>query len=73
MNSYSIALAHELKDEGIKVIVATPGYTSTKINHYASGARPVKEGAESLVPWVLLDKDGPTGKFFNRDGKEFPW
>jgi len=73
MNSYSIALAHELKSEGIKVIVVTPGFTTTKLNHHAPGGKTTKEGAESLVPWVLLDKNGPTCKFFDWDGKEFPW
>jgi NAD(P)-dependent dehydrogenase (short-subunit alcohol dehydrogenase family) len=73
MNSYSIALAHELKNEGIKVNVVTPGFTTTKLNHNAPGGKTTKEGAESLVPWTLLDKNGPTGKFFDWDGKEFPW
>jgi len=73
MNSYSISLAHELKAEGIKVVAVCPGYTSTKLNHHAPNARPPKEGAESLVPWVLLDKDGPTSKFFDRAGNELPW
>jgi NAD(P)-dependent dehydrogenase (short-subunit alcohol dehydrogenase family) len=73
MNSYSIALANELKNEGIKVIVVTPGFTTSKLNHHTPGGKTTKEGAESLVPWVLLDKNGPTCKFFDWDGKEFPW
>jgi NAD(P)-dependent dehydrogenase (short-subunit alcohol dehydrogenase family) len=73
MNSYLIALAHELKNEGIKVNAVTPGFTTTKLNHHAPGGKTTKEGAESLVPWTLLDKNGPTGKFFDWDGKEFPW
>ncbi|KAF8967027.1 hypothetical protein BDZ97DRAFT_561364 [Flammula alnicola] len=73
MNSYSIALAQELKKEGLKVNVVTPGYTSTKLNSFGDGGKTVKEGAESLLPWALLDKDGPTGLFLNWDGKEFPW
>jgi NAD(P)-dependent dehydrogenase (short-subunit alcohol dehydrogenase family) len=73
MNSYSIALAQELKNEGIKVNVVTPGFTTTKLNHHAPGGKTMKEGAESLVPWALLDNNGPTGKFFDWDGNEFPW
>lgn len=73
MNSYLIALAHELKNEGIKVNAVTPGFTTTKLNHHTPGGKTTKEGAESLVPWTLLDKNGPTGKFFDWDGKEFPW
>ncbi|KAF8967039.1 hypothetical protein BDZ97DRAFT_1804884 [Flammula alnicola] len=76
LNSYTIALASELKKEGIKVNVATPGFTATKLNNYgqgAQGAQTVKEGASALLPWILLDKDGPTGKFFDSKGEEFPW
>lgn len=73
VNSYTIALAHELKEDGIKVNAATPGYTQTRMTGYNEIARSSKEGAESLAPWVLLDKDGPTGSFFDPHGKEFPW
>ncbi|PPQ67720.1 hypothetical protein CVT25_009326 [Psilocybe cyanescens] len=73
MNSYTIALAYELKDEGIKVNVVTPGFTTTKLNFHAPGGKTEKEGAESLLPFALLDKDGPTGKFFDGNGNEFPW
>ena len=73
MNSYSIALGHELKNEGIKVNMVTPGFTTTKLNHHAVGGKTSKEGAESLVPWALLDKNGPTGKFFDWNGNEVPW
>ncbi|KAF5314888.1 hypothetical protein D9619_006961 [Psilocybe cf. subviscida] len=72
-NSYTIALAHELKKDNIKVIAVTPGFTTTKLNKYAAGGKTTKEGAESILPWVLVDQDGPTCKFFNWDGKEFPW
>ncbi|PPQ74463.1 hypothetical protein CVT26_001100 [Gymnopilus dilepis] len=72
-NSYTIALAHELKDENIKVNAATPGFTSTKLNFHEEGGKTAKEGAESLLPFALLSEDGPTGKFFDWNGDEFPW
>jgi len=72
-NSYVIALAHELRDEPIKVNTVTPGFTSTKLNFFGQGGKTAREGAESLLPFALLDKDGPSGKFFGPDGKEFPW
>jgi NAD(P)-dependent dehydrogenase (short-subunit alcohol dehydrogenase family) len=63
-NSYTIALAHELKAEGIKVNCATPGFTTTKLNGYAEGGKTAEQGAEMLLEWSLLGKDGKTGGFY---------
>ena len=62
VNSYTIALAQELKKEGIKVNAVTPGLTTTKLNNFHPGGKTTRQGAESLVPWALLDMDGPTCK-----------
>ena len=62
-NSYTIALAQELKAEGIKVNAVTPGFTTTKLNNYHPGGKTMRGGAEALLPWALLDKDGPTCMF----------
>ncbi|KAI5831783.1 NAD(P)-binding protein [Schizophyllum commune Tattone D] len=73
-NSYTIALAHELKKEGIKVNAITPGFTTTKLNGFAPGGKTPQQAATDMLPWALLDKDGPTGVFIGPDGKtEFPW
>ena len=61
-NSYTIALAQELKKEGIKVNAVTPGFTTTKLNLFSAGGKTSRQGAESLLSWALLDKDGPTCK-----------
>ena len=63
LNSYTIALAQELKKEGIKVNAATPGYTSTQMTNFNAHAKTTREGAESLLPWALIDKDGPTCEY----------
>jgi len=60
-NSYTIALAHELRSEGIKVNCVTPGFTTTKLNNFREGGKTAKQGAEILLPWALLDSHGPTG------------
>jgi len=73
MNSYTIALAFELKKEGINVNAVTPGFTTTKLNFHAPGGKTTKQGAEALLPFALLEKGGPTGKFFDWNGNEFPW
>ncbi|PFH54003.1 hypothetical protein AMATHDRAFT_53720 [Amanita thiersii Skay4041] len=72
-NSYTIALAHELRKEGIKVNAVTPGFTSTKLNFFGQGGKSVRQGAEILLPWALLGKDGPTGLFIDENGKEMAW
>ena len=59
LNSYTIALAHELKEEGIKVNAVTPGLSSTRLSQYSG--KTARAGAEVLLPWTLLEKDGPTG------------
>ncbi|KAF9485831.1 NAD(P)-binding protein [Pholiota conissans] len=71
LNSYTITLARELKKEGVKVNVATPGYTATRLT--GGQGQPVREGALALLPWVMLDEEGPTGKFLGPGGKEIPW
>ncbi|KAF8817075.1 NAD(P)-binding protein [Phlegmacium glaucopus] len=71
-NSYTIALAQELRGEGIKVNAVTPGLTATKLNNYRG--KSTKAGAEALLPWALMEKDGPTCLFIASDGKsEYPW
>ncbi|KAH9480368.1 Short-chain dehydrogenase [Psilocybe cubensis] len=73
VNAYTIALSQELQSEGFRVNTITPGLVSSKINDFAEEGKSLKEGALSLLPFTLLDKDGPTGKFFDWEGKEMPW
>ena len=72
-NSYTIALAQELKSEGFKVNAVTPGFTSTKLNFFGAGGKTPQDGAKSLLPWALLGKDGATCLFINDRGEVFPW
>lgn len=72
-NTYTIALAQELRGEGIKVNAVAPGFVSTKLNNFSRGGKTAKAGAEVLLPWALLEKDGPTCRFIGGDGRECPW
>ncbi|KAJ7693041.1 oxidoreductase [Mycena rosella] len=67
-NAYTIALADELKDAHIKVNAQTPGIVSTKLNGFHPMGKSSEEGAQTMVPWCLLDKDGKTGFFADEDG-----
>ncbi|KAK7042814.1 hypothetical protein R3P38DRAFT_2612124 [Favolaschia claudopus] len=62
-NSYTISLARELKEEGIKVNAITPGFTTTKLNGYAPGGKTPEQGAQMMVDWCLLGPEGETGEF----------
>ncbi|PPQ81570.1 hypothetical protein CVT25_013414 [Psilocybe cyanescens] len=73
VNSYTVALAHELGKEGIKVNAVSPGLVSSRLNNFIAGGKTLEEGAQAIVPFVLLEKDGPTGKLFNSEGEKVPW
>ena len=62
----------EPKEEGILVNAVCPGFTATAPGMEAMGARPIPDGARSVVRGVTLPDDGPTGGFF-RDGAPMPW
>jgi NAD(P)-dependent dehydrogenase (short-subunit alcohol dehydrogenase family) len=65
-------LAAELDGTGILVNATCPGFTATAPGMEAMGARPILEGAASVVWAALLPDDGPNGGFF-RDGQPVPW
>ena len=59
LNAYTISLAKELKESGIRVHSVTPGMTVTKMTetHGFPAKRPAQEGAEALLPWATLPRD----------------
>lgn len=71
LNAYTVALAYEYKDLGFKINCVTPGWTSTDFNGN-SGGKSAAENCINLARYAMLDKNGPTGKFFGEDG-ELPW
>lgn len=72
LNALTSSLATELTGTKVLVNAVCPGFTATFEGGEAMGARPVADGARSVVWGALLPDDGPTGGFF-RDGKELPW
>jgi len=72
LNALTVAFANELRDAKVLVNAVCPGFTATFSGGEAMGARPVSEGAASVVWGVMIADDGPTGGFF-RDGKPLPW
>jgi NAD(P)-dependent dehydrogenase (short-subunit alcohol dehydrogenase family) len=71
LNSFTIHLAHELKDTKIKVNSAHPGWVKTDMGTDAAPME-IPEGGKTGVALALLGDDGPTGGFFHL-GKPIPW
>lgn len=72
LNALTAKFAAELAETPILVNAVCPGLTATAPGMEAMGARPVAEGAASVVWAALLPDNGPRGGFF-RDGKPLPW
>jgi NAD(P)-dependent dehydrogenase (short-subunit alcohol dehydrogenase family) len=72
LNALTARLAKEERGNRVLVNAVCPGFTATFDGAEAMGARPVAEGASSVVWAALLPNEGPTGGFF-RDGLPLSW
>jgi NAD(P)-dependent dehydrogenase (short-subunit alcohol dehydrogenase family) len=72
LNALTVKLALELREDGILVNAVCPGLTATTRELEEVGARPVEEGAASVVWAATLPSGGPTGGLF-RDGRTIGW
>src|SRR3989442_3429143 len=68
VNAMTRILATELKDQGVLVSSACPGFVNTDMGGQFGAKKPVEDGAAGVVWLATLPDDGPTGGFF-RDGK----
>ncbi|MBV9771863.1 MAG: SDR family oxidoreductase [Bryobacterales bacterium] len=71
LNSMTVQFANELKDTPIKVNAICPGYCATDINGN-SGPRTAAQGAAAAIEYATIGQDGPTGGYFNDEGR-IPW
>ncbi|UWX62397.1 SDR family oxidoreductase [Chryseobacterium oranimense] len=76
MNMYTVVLAYELKNTSFKVNAVCPGFTKTDFNGHR-GTGTLEDAGKRIVKYALIDKDGPTGKFFSEENNpetgEIPW
>ncbi|ESK86291.1 short chain dehydrogenase [Moniliophthora roreri MCA 2997] len=63
-NSYLIALAKELKNDGFRVNAVTPGLTTTKLDGFVQGGEATEKAAELLSESTLLQ--GENGAILER-------
>jgi NAD(P)-dependent dehydrogenase (short-subunit alcohol dehydrogenase family) len=68
LNAMTRILSTELKEEGVLVNSACPGFVKTDMGGQFGAKKPVEDGAAGIVWLATLPDDGPTGGFF-RDGK----
>ncbi len=53
----------------IKVNAVEPGFTATELTPFSGAGQPVEQGAAVIVEMASIDKDGPTGTFWENDGQ----
>ncbi|MFB2892953.1 SDR family oxidoreductase [Aerosakkonemataceae cyanobacterium BLCC-F50] len=71
VNSFTIHLAHELRNTPVKVNSAHPGWVKTELG--GEGAMmDITEGAKTGVQLATLPDDGASGGFFHL-GQPVPW
>lgn len=71
LNSFTIHLAHELRNTKIKVNSAHPGWVKTDMG--GEGAQmEIVDGAKTSVRLATLPENGPTGGYFHMDDA-LPW
>ena len=68
LNATTRILATELKEDGVLVNSACPGFVNTDMGGQFGAKKPVEDGAAGIVWLATLPDDGPSGGFF-RDGK----
>lgn len=75
LNMFTVHLAYELQNTAFKINSICPGYTSTDFTGQAGGD--VQVAAQRIIKYVLIDQNGPTGKFFSEESNpqtgEIPW
>jgi len=67
LNAITVMFANELRDSGVKVNAACPGYVATDLNRHSGYLSP-EQGAQIAVTLANLPADGPTGGFFGQEG-----
>ena len=71
VNSFTIHLAHLLKDTNIKVNAAHPGWVQTDMGGKGAHLTP-EQGASTSIMLALIDDDGHHGSYLHNDSI-LPW
>ncbi len=71
LNMFTVDLAYDLRETGVRVNSVCPGYTATDLNNH-SGPQTIEEGAIAIVRLAQMSGDIPSGSFIHKDGT-YPW
>lgn len=71
LNAFTVLLARQFGNTNFKINCVEPGYTATDLNGF-KGAQTPEQAAKMIVKYATIGNDGPTGKYFGREG-ELPW
>jgi NAD(P)-dependent dehydrogenase (short-subunit alcohol dehydrogenase family) len=71
LNAFTVHLAYELRNTGIKVNSAHPGWVKTDMGG-PNAPMALEEGGKTSAALAILADDGPTGGFFHL-GQPLPW
>lgn len=71
VNALTVQFANEFRSTAFKINAADPGYVATDLNNH-QGYRTVEQGAKIAVDLATLPSDGPTGGYFDENGR-LPW
>ena len=71
LNAVTIQYAKALRDTGILINAACPGFTATDLNGHR-GHRTPQQGAAIAIRLATLPDDGPSGGYFE-DAGPIPW
>ena len=71
LNAVTVQFANELRGTPVKVNAVCPGYVATDLNNH-NGPRTPEQGARIAIQMATIPQDGPTGGYFNEDGR-VPW
>ena len=71
LNAFTVMLAKEFLGTSFKINSVEPGYTATNLNQY-QGIQTVEEAIGVIIKYATVGNEGPTGRFFSKEG-EFAW
>lgn len=72
LNIIALSMMIEHENDGIKVNLVSPEFTSTALNNH-QGTATVEDGSREVVRVAMLGPDGPTGTFTRWENANIPW